>query len=106
MRGMPFRQALGEAIRKQRLAKRLTLRQVSANGFVSMGHLSDVENGRKDGSSGFIDAVANGLGVEPYSLVIEAGYRMAESNLEVPSTPESLFERGEAWNAQYSDLKQ
>jgi transcriptional regulator with XRE-family HTH domain len=105
MTGKLFHQTLGEVIREQRLAKKLTLRQVSANGFVSMGHLSDVEQGRKEGSSTFLDGVANGLGVELSWLIIETGYRMAEASVDVPDTPESLFSRPENWASQYADLK-
>lgn len=105
MTGMNFRQAFGEVVRAQRLAKNLTLRQVSRNGFVSMGHLSDVENGRKEGSSAFIDGVAKGLGVNAYDLIIEAGFRMAEKGIEIPDTPESLFVRDSRWANQYADLK-
>lgn len=86
---MIFRQALGQAIREQRLAKNLTMRDVARNGFVSIGHLSDVERGQKDASTEFMTAVANGLGVEAYELIIEAGYKMAD--FAVPDTPESLF---------------
>jgi transcriptional regulator with XRE-family HTH domain len=103
MTGMKFSEALGEVIREQRLAKKLTLRDVASNGFVSMGHLSDVENGRKEGSSSFIDGVANGLGVDASELIIQAGFRMAR--VEVPDTPESLFVRGAKWANQYADLK-
>jgi transcriptional regulator with XRE-family HTH domain len=105
MTGMKFYQTLGEVIREQRLAKNLTLREVASNGFVSMGHLSDVENGRKEGSSSFLDGVANGLGVELSWLIIETGYRMAEAKVEVPDTPESLFMRNPSWATQYADLK-
>jgi len=103
MTGMKFSEALGEVIREQRLAKKLTLREVASNGFVSMGHLSDVENGRKEGSSSFIDGVANGLGVDASELIIQAGFRMAR--VEVPDTPESLFVRDSKWANQYADLK-
>ncbi len=89
MTGMKFRQALGEVIREQRLAKEMTLRDVSRNGYVSLGHLSDVERGAKEASSDLIGSIANGLGVETYELIIKAGYRMAD--LDVPDTPESLF---------------
>lgn len=106
MTGKLFHQTLGEVIREQRLAKKLTLRQVASNGFISMGHLSDVEQGRKEGSSTFLDGVANGLGVELSWLIIETGYRMAESKVEVPDTPETLFTRSPNWEAQYSDLVQ
>lgn len=103
MTGMKFSEALGEVVRERRLALGLTLRDVSSTGYVSMGHLSDVENGRKEGSSSFINGVANGLGIEASELIIQAGFRMA--GLEVPDTPESLFERGSVWANQYADLK-
>lgn len=103
MTGMKFSEALGEVIREQRLAKKLTLRDVASTGYVSMGHLSDVENGRKEGSSSFIDGVANGLGVDASELIIQAGFRMAR--VEVPDTPESLFVRDSKWANQYADLK-
>jgi transcriptional regulator with XRE-family HTH domain len=100
---MRFSEALGEVVRERRLALGLTLREVASTGYVSMGHLSDVENGRKEGSSGFINGVANGLGVEASDLIIQAGFRMA--GVEVPDSPESLFERGSVWANQYADLK-
>jgi transcriptional regulator with XRE-family HTH domain len=86
---MKFYEALGQVIREERRKKNLTLRQVSARGYVSMGHLSDVENARKEGSEVFIDAVAGALGVESYELIIEAGYRMAD--FRIPDTIESLL---------------
>jgi|TARA_R110000782_G_scaffold41292_2_gene94831 transcriptional regulator with XRE-family HTH domain len=102
---MEFSKALGEVIREQRLAKNLTLRAVCEDGFVSLGHLSDIENGRKECSSIVITNIANGLGVNNYDLIIEAGFRMAGKALHIPDSPESLFVRDSAWTAQYSDLK-
>jgi transcriptional regulator with XRE-family HTH domain len=104
--GMKFSEALGEVIREERLALGLTLRKVASTGYVSMGHLSDVENGRKEGSSSFLSGVAAGLGVEAHELIIRAGYRMAD--LRIPDSPESLFDsklRELAWQNQYADLK-
>jgi transcriptional regulator with XRE-family HTH domain len=86
---MQFHEALGAVIRDERQAQNLTLRDVACNGFVSMGHLSDVENGRKQGSSQFITAVATALSMEPSELIIEAGYLMKQC--QIPDTPESLF---------------
>lgn len=99
---MDFNEALGEAIREQRLARKMTLREVASAGFISMGHLSDVEQGRKQGSSGFINAVANGLGVEAYELIIEAGFKMSAGT--IPETAEKIYERSREWTDQYSDL--
>jgi len=103
MTGMRFSEALGEVVRERRLALGLTLRKVASTGYISMGHLSDVETGRKEGSSSFINGVANGLGVEASDLIIQAGFRMA--GVKVPDTPESLFEPGSVWANQYADLK-
>jgi transcriptional regulator with XRE-family HTH domain len=86
---MKFYEALGAVIREERLSRGLTLREVSARGHVSMGHLSDVENARKEGSENFIDAVAGALRLPSYELIIEAGYRMADST--VPDTVEDLL---------------
>ena len=97
MTGMNFRQALGEVIREQRLAKELTLRTVSSNGYVSLGHLSEVERGENEVSSDCLEAIANGLGVNSYELIIKAGYRMADA--EVPDTPETLFSQFEMGNS-------
>ena len=105
MTGMIFRQALGEVIREQRLANGLQLRDVSERGHLSYSHLSEVERGLKEPSSLVIDGIANGLGVNAYDLIIEAGYRMAGDAVAIPDSPESLFERTEAWDNQYSDLK-
>ena len=102
MTGMTFHSILGEVIREQRQAKGLSMREVAGKGFVSIGHLSDVERGYKEASSAFLEAVANGLGVALYELIIETGYRLSE--LEVPDTPESLFVRDANWIGQYADL--
>jgi len=101
---MRFRHALGEVVREQRLAKSLTLRGVSTKGFVSIGHLSDIERGVKEASSDTIEAIANGLGIESYWLIIEAGYRMTGEAPFIPDTPEGLFIRNSRWVEQYSDL--
>lgn len=87
---MKFNEALGTAIRKVRTEKNLTLRAVCKKSFISMGHLSDVENGRKEGSSVFIEAIAKGLGVNTYELIIEAGYLMAD--FQVPDSAEGLLD--------------
>jgi transcriptional regulator with XRE-family HTH domain len=105
MVGLKFREYLGEVVREQRIANGLQLRDVAERGHVSYSFLSEFERGLKDCSSDYLQAIANGMGVELYSLIIEAGYRMAGEQLAVPDTAESLFERGSDWANQYSDLK-
>ena len=102
---MRFREALGEVVREQRLANGLQLRDVSEKGHLSYSFLSEVERGLKECSSDYLNAIANGLGVNTYDLIIEAGYRMAEESVKVPDTPEFLFERNSLWQTQYADLK-
>lgn len=74
-----FRTALGEILREKRHELGLNLRQVSSKGFVALGYLSEVERGQKDASSETLEAIAQGLGVEVYELVIEAGLRMSNT---------------------------
>jgi transcriptional regulator with XRE-family HTH domain len=104
---MKFREALGEVVREQRLANGLQLREVSEGGHLSYSFLSEVERGLKECSSDYLQAIANGLGVNAYDLIIEAGYRMAGDKLAVPDSAESLFTftRDEHWDTQYADLK-
>jgi transcriptional regulator with XRE-family HTH domain len=103
---MRFREALGEVVREQRLANGLQLRDVSDKGHLSYSFLSEVERGLKECSSDYLTAIANGLGVDAYDLIIEAGYRMAgDGRALVPDTPEILFERNSSWTTQYADLK-
>jgi transcriptional regulator with XRE-family HTH domain len=102
---MEFKKALGEVVREQRLANGLHLRDVSERGHLSYSHLSEVERGVKEASSMIIESIANGLGLEAYDLIIEAGFRMAGKGLQIPDTPESLFVRDSKWATQYADLK-
>lgn len=97
---MDFQTAFGEVVRDRRLANKQTLRSLSSNGYLALGYLSEVERGQKCPSSAIIEAIADGLGVNSFDLVIEAGLRMAN----VPDTPESLFSRNGEWIGQYSDL--
>jgi transcriptional regulator with XRE-family HTH domain len=103
---MDFQTAFGEIVREQRLANNQTLRSLSGNGYLALGYLSEVERGQKCPSSAIIEAIADGLGVEAYELVIQAGMRMAH----IPDTPESLYQEQEqvrklAWQSQYADLR-
>ena len=86
---MKFFEALGAVIREERQRQGLTLRDISKAGYISMGHLSDVENGRKEGSSVFIESISKALGLEAYELVLEAGYLMAGQN--IPDTYEDFI---------------
>ena len=87
---MIYKHALGEVLRQERMAQGRSLRDVSGQGWVSLGHLSDVERGTKEMSSDFLESIANSLGVPSYELVIRAGLAMA--GVTIPDTIESLLD--------------
>lgn len=95
---MLFRDALGEVLREERLAKGMTLRQASVKGCMALGYLSEVERGQKELSSEPLRSLANGLGIPVHELIFKTGLRMA--GLDVPDTAEGLLERVD----EYTDL--
>jgi transcriptional regulator with XRE-family HTH domain len=97
---MRFREAIGEVVREKRLAKGKPMRFITEKGFISLGHISEVERGMKEPSSEIIEKIADGLGVPSYELILEAGLKMYRD-----SVPEVLYVPDRtAWAEQYSDL--
>ena len=97
---MELHKAIGEVIKEQRLAKQLTLRELSGRSSVSLSFLCEVERGDKQPSSQIVEAIAGGLGVNPYEIILEAGLKMYWE-----STPQTLYVPDlTAWAEQYSDL--
>ena len=90
-----FREALGEVLREERLAQKLILRTVANQAPIALAFLCEVENGKKEMSSGILERVAFGLGTSASELIIRAGLRMSE--IDVPDTIESLVD-------EYADL--
>jgi len=100
---MLFKDALGEVLREERQAQGLTLRDVSSQATIALGYLCQIEQGKREVSSQFLEAIASkGLGVPAHELVIRTAIRMA--GFEIPDTTESLFTRNSEWHEQYSDL--
>lgn len=62
---------IGESIRDIRKEKHLTLRQVSKKASIALGHLSDVETGKKNASNELLEAIARGLDVSISELIGE-----------------------------------
>ncbi|WP_039825763.1 helix-turn-helix domain-containing protein, partial [Nocardia testacea] len=63
-----LREAIGDSLRRARLAQSRTLREVSTSARVSLGYLSEVERGRKEASSELLAAICEALDV-PLSRV-------------------------------------
>ncbi|MET7769934.1 helix-turn-helix transcriptional regulator [Nocardia sp. NPDC005366] len=64
-----LREAIGDSLRRARLAQHRTLREVSTSARVSLGYLSEVERGRKEASSELLAAICAALDV-PLSRVL------------------------------------
>lgn len=64
-----LREALGDSLRRTRVAQSRTLREVSHTARVSLGYLSEVERGRKEASSELLNAICDALAV-PLSTVL------------------------------------
>ncbi len=66
---MPVEQELGERIRRLRLAKNLTLKDVERKADVSATHVSEIERGKTSPTLGALVRVAQALGVQPSHLI-------------------------------------
>jgi transcriptional regulator with XRE-family HTH domain len=64
---------IGEVLRRTRLAQGRTLADVARAAKVSLPYLSELERGRKEGSSEVLAAVCDALGIELAELVLLAG---------------------------------
>lgn len=64
-----LRQLIGEVLRTQRIAKGMTLREVSAAARVSLGYISEVERGQKEASSELLSSLCEALDI-PLSQVL------------------------------------
>ncbi len=100
MIAVELHKAIGEVVKEQRLAKELTLRELSGRSSVSLSFLCEVERGDKQPSSQIVEAIAGGLNLNPYEIVLEAGLKMYRE-----ATPQTLYVPDlTAWAEQYSDL--
>jgi transcriptional regulator with XRE-family HTH domain len=69
---MLLRHAVGAALRRIRLERELTLREVAASASVSMPYLSEIERGRKEPSSEVLAGICAALGMTIVDLLDEA----------------------------------
>ncbi|MFI1354694.1 helix-turn-helix domain-containing protein [Streptomyces sp. NPDC020898] len=58
-----FRDLVGDALRRERLAQERTLKDVADAARISMPYLSELERGRKEASSEVLAAAAHALGL-------------------------------------------
>jgi transcriptional regulator with XRE-family HTH domain len=58
-----FRKSMGEVLRAERIARDLTLRDVSKSAYIALGFLSEIERGKKELSSGVLASICASLDV-------------------------------------------
>ncbi|MEV5987788.1 helix-turn-helix transcriptional regulator [Streptomyces sp. NPDC052051] len=64
-----WRDLVGEALRRERLAQERTLKDVAEQARISMPYLSELERGRKEASSEVLAAAARALGLDLSDLL-------------------------------------
>lgn len=89
-----LREAIGESLRRARVAQSRTLREVSTSARVSLGYLSEVERGRKEASSELLAAICQALDLPLSQVLFDVSAAMAdadqarrEAEREVVGTP-------------------
>jgi DNA-binding Xre family transcriptional regulator len=77
---MKLREAVGEALRRRRLAQGRTLREVADAAGMSLTYLSEVERGRKEASSEVLEAVCAALRLVLPDLLFEVAETLAAAD--------------------------
>ena len=83
----PLREAIGEALRRTRIAQGRTLKEVAEVAGVSMQYLSEVERGRKEASSEILEAVCVSLRIRLSDLVAQTHQVLTVDSRPVPTGP-------------------
>lgn len=81
-----LREAIGESLRRARIAQSRTLREVSTSARVSLGYLSEVERGRKEASSELLAAICQALDVPLSQVLVDVSATMADTDAPAPAT--------------------
>ncbi len=90
---MLVRDAIGTTLRRLRLERGKTLRDLARESLVSLPYLSEVERGRKEASSEILAALCRALGV-PVVLVLHAASEKLEADERSVVELRSVEERG------------
>jgi transcriptional regulator with XRE-family HTH domain len=80
-----LREAIGDSLRRSRIAQSRTLREVSTSARVSLGYLSEVERGRKEASSELLAAICQALDVPLSEVLSDVSIAMAKQDSVAPA---------------------
>lgn len=93
---MPAIGQLGDFIREQRQAAKISLRELAISAGVSNPYLSQIERGLRKPSAEILQQIAKGLRISAEALYIQAGildYREASPVVDAILADETLTER-------------
>jgi transcriptional regulator with XRE-family HTH domain len=82
-----FRRVLGDVLRRLRLERGLTMRQVSADARVSLGYISEIERGQKEASSELLGSLCSALDVPLSEVLSEVSLAVAIEEAATAPTP-------------------
>ncbi|MFE3292466.1 helix-turn-helix domain-containing protein [Rhodococcus sp. NPDC059234] len=77
-----LREAIGDSLRRTRVAQSRTLREVSSSARVSLGYLSEVERGRKEASSELLAAICDALEVPLADVLFDVSETLSDGAAE------------------------
>jgi transcriptional regulator with XRE-family HTH domain len=78
---MLLRDVIGEELRRSRIEKEKTLRDVSSQACISLGYLSEVERGLKEPSSEILNAICKSLTISLSDLLAASAFEFAREEL-------------------------
>lgn len=82
-----FRTSLGEVLRRERMKRGLTLRELSAEARVSLGYISEIERGQKEASSELLASLCAALDLPLSDVLREVSHSVALEELELGLVP-------------------
>ena len=91
-----LREALGDSLRRTRVAQSRTLREVSNTARVSLGYLSEVERGRKEASSELLNAICDALDVPLSDVLFDVSESLTDTMASAAASTAVPAERGAA----------
>jgi transcriptional regulator with XRE-family HTH domain len=91
-----FRRVLGDVLRRLRLERGMTLRQVSADARVSLGYISEIERGQKEASSELLGSLCSALEVPLSEVLSEVSLAVAIEEAATAPTPITVSAVGRA----------
>lgn len=82
-----FRRSLGDVLRRERVERGMTLREVSAQARVSLGYISEIERGQKEASSELLASLCGALELPLSSVLAQVSDEVAREEQIRAATP-------------------